>query len=43
MSDLISAIKSTVEAGLNGEWTDMGFGIADIVAKGIEAISGLFG
>ncbi|REH77752.1 beta-class phenol-soluble modulin [Staphylococcus felis] len=43
MADLINAIKATVEAGLNGEWTDMGFGIADIVAKGIDVISGFFG
>ncbi|AVP36827.1 beta-class phenol-soluble modulin [Staphylococcus felis] len=43
MSGLIDAIKTTVEAGLNGEWADMGLGIAEIVAKGIEAISGFFG
>ncbi|MGV3243723.1 beta-class phenol-soluble modulin [Staphylococcus sp. 11261D007BR] len=43
MADLINAIKGTVEAGLNGEWADMGFGIADIVAKGVDAIAGFFG
>ncbi|ARJ51598.1 beta-class phenol-soluble modulin [Staphylococcus lutrae] len=43
MSDLINAIKDTVQAGISHDWVTMGTGIADIVAKGVDAISGFFG
>ncbi|PTG11122.1 hemolysin-H1C [Staphylococcus chromogenes] len=43
MSDLINAIKDTVQAGIDHDWVTMGTGIADILAKGIDVISGFLG
>ncbi|MGV3041652.1 beta-class phenol-soluble modulin [Staphylococcus rostri] len=43
MSEIINAIKDTVQAGLDQDWVTMGTGITDVVAKGIDFISGFFG
>ncbi|MDO5375917.1 beta-class phenol-soluble modulin [Staphylococcus rostri] len=43
MSEIINAIKDTVQAGLDQDWLSMGTGIANIVAQGIDFISGFFG
>ncbi|MTV22844.1 beta-class phenol-soluble modulin [Staphylococcus delphini] len=43
MTELIDAIKNTIEAGINHDWVTLGTSIADIVANGISVISGFFG
>ncbi|AJC96447.1 beta-class phenol-soluble modulin [Staphylococcus hyicus] len=43
MSELINVIKDTIQAGMNHDWVSLGTGIADILAKGINVISGLIG
>ncbi|MCS4486169.1 beta-class phenol-soluble modulin [Staphylococcus americanisciuri] len=43
MSEIINAIKDTVQAGLDQDWITMGTGIVKVVAQGIDFISGFFG
>lgn len=42
MSGVVEAISNAVQAGLDKDWVTMGTSIADIVAKGIDFITGLF-
>lgn len=43
MSGIVEAISNAVKSGLGHDWVSMGTSIADAVAKGIDAISGLIG
>ncbi|EFU83627.1 beta-class phenol-soluble modulin [Staphylococcus lugdunensis] len=43
MSGIIEAITKAVQAGLDKDWATMGTSIAEALAKGIDAIAGLFG
>ena len=43
MSSIVEAISNAVKSGLGHDWVSMGTSIADAVAKGIDAISGLIG
>ena len=43
MDKLFDAIRNTVEAGINQDWTKLGTSIVDIVENGISVISKLIG
>ncbi|BBD90297.1 beta-class phenol-soluble modulin [Staphylococcus caprae] len=43
MEKLFDAIKNTVDAGINHDWTKLGTSIVDIVQNGVTVISKLIG
>ena len=43
MEGLFNAIKDTVTAGINGDWTKLGTSIVDIVENGVSALTKVFG
>ena len=43
MEKLFDAIKNTVTAGINGDWTKLGTSIVDIVSSGVGILSKVFG
>ncbi len=36
MSNIVESLKQAVEAGINQDWVNMGFSIADTIAKMID-------
>ncbi|MBS9540014.1 beta-class phenol-soluble modulin [Staphylococcus hominis] len=43
MDKLFDAIKNTVDAGINQDWTKLGTSIVDIVSSGVGILSKVFG
>ena len=43
MDKLFDAIKNTVDAGINQDWTKLGTSIVDIVSSGVGVLSKVFG
>ena len=43
MDKLFDAIKNTVDAGINQDWTKLGTSIVDIVENGVSALTKVFG
>ncbi|OFN25829.1 MULTISPECIES: beta-class phenol-soluble modulin [unclassified Staphylococcus] len=43
MEKLFDAIKNTVDAGINQDWTKLGTSIVDIVSSGVGILSKVFG
>ena len=43
MDKLFDAIKNTVDAGINQDWTKLGTSIVDIVASGVSVLGKIFG
>ncbi|AKL91626.1 beta-class phenol-soluble modulin [Staphylococcus capitis] len=43
MEKLFDAIRNTVDAGINQDWTKLGTSIVDIVDNGVKVISKFIG
>ena len=43
MEKLFVAIRNTVDAGINQDWTKLGTSIVDIVENGVSALTKVFG
>ena len=43
MDKLFDAIKNTVDAGINQDWTKLGTSIVEIVSSGVGILSKVFG
>ncbi|MBB4831942.1 hypothetical protein HNO90_000319 [Staphylococcus hominis] len=43
MEKLFDAIRNTVDAGINQDWTKLGTSIVDIVSSGVGILSKVFG
>ncbi|BFL68091.1 beta-class phenol-soluble modulin [Staphylococcus capitis] len=43
MEKLFNAIRNTVDAGINQDWTKLGTSIVDIVENGVSALTKVFG
>ena len=43
MEKLFDAIRNTVDAGINQDWTKLGTSIVDIVENGVSALTTVFG
>ena len=43
MTKLVEAIKNTVDAGINQDWTKLGTSIVDIVSSGISILGKYLG
>ena len=43
MEKLFDAIRNTVDAGINQDWTKLGISIVDIVENGVSALTKVFG
>lgn len=43
MEGLFNAIKDTVTAGINGDWTKLGTSIVDIVSNGVSILGKYLG
>ena len=43
MEKLFDAIRNTVDAGINQDWTKLGTSIFDIVENGVSALTKVFG
>ena len=43
MEKLFDAIRNTVDAGINQDWTKLGTSIVDIVENGVSALTKVFG
>ena len=43
MEILFDAIRNTVDAGINQDWTKLGTSIVDIVENGVSALTKVFG
>ena len=43
MDKLFDAIKNTVDAGINQDWTKLGTSTVDIVSSGVGILSKVFG
>ena len=43
MDKLFDAIRNTVDAGINQDWTKLGTSIVDIVESGVSVLGKIFG
>ena len=43
MEKLFDAIRNTVDAGINQDWTKLGTSIVDIVESGVSVLGKIFG
>ena len=43
MEKLFDAIRNTVDAGINQDWTKLGTSIVDIVEQGVNVATGFLG